>query len=857
MTPSIVNLVEACRRHALAVVGVAVAVVVAVGVFAIDRLGVDTDTDKMFSAELPWRQRQVEFSAAFPGTTDMLVAVVEAPTPERAERAAAALSERLAPRDDIFAAVWRPDADPYLRRNGLLFLPTEEVGAIAEQLIGAQAFIGGLAADPSLRGLFAVLGLALDGVAYGATEPAALSAPLTAVTDAAEAALAGEERPLSWQRFFTGREPLPQDLRRLVLARVKLDYTALAPGAAASAAIRQAALDLGFGADSGVRLRLTGEVALSDEEFATVAQGMGISTALTVAVVTFLLFLAVGSVRTILAILLTLLAGLVVSAGFAAAAVGSLNLISIAFVVLYVGLAVDFGIQFSVRYRDERTRALDLAAALRGAAAGVGRPLSLAAGATAVGFLALVPTDYAGIAELGLIAGVGMIVAVVLNLTLLPALLALLRPGGKATPMGWRQAAPVDRFLRRHARAIVIGAGFLVVVAAATLPRLGFDFDPLNLKDPRSESVGALLDLIDDGAQTPFTANIIAASPAAAAALAARLGELPEVGQALSLASFVPEGQEEKLAIIADLRQLLGPTLTPLTVTEAPDAATIMAVLMSTADKIDALTATGRADQSMQRLGAVLRRVVARGPESLPALERALLDGLGEQLAGLRLAIEAGPASLQDLPESIRADWVAADGRARVEVSPKGNSRDPEILRRFVAAVRSLAPEATGAAVSIPESGRTVVAAFVAAGSWAALAMLVLLLLVLRRPFDVLLVMAPLALAGVLTAATMVVCGLQLNFANIIALPLLFGIGVAFDIYFVTNWRDGLDDPLQSSTTRAVVFSALTTMAAFGSLAASSHPGMASMGALLAIELGYVLLCTLVVLPALLALARR
>jgi predicted RND superfamily exporter protein len=226
-------------------------------------------------------------------------------------------------------------------------------------------------------------------------------------------------------------------------------------------------------------------------------------------------------------------------------------------------------------------------------------------------------------------------------------------------------------------------------------------------------------------------------------------------------------------------------------------------------------------------------------------------------LGQLRAAMQAGPVTLASLPDELRRDWVASDGRARIEVFPKGNANDNETLRRFVAAVRALAPEATGAPVSIQESSRTVVRAFLLAGLWALLAIIVLLALTLRRTTDVLLTLAPLVLSGLATLAICVVIGLPLNFENIIALPLLFGIGVAFNIYFVMAWRAGRRELLQSSLTRAVIFSALTTGTAFGSLWLSHHPGTSSMGELLALSLACTLAATLLFLPALLGQPHR
>lgn len=226
-------------------------------------------------------------------------------------------------------------------------------------------------------------------------------------------------------------------------------------------------------------------------------------------------------------------------------------------------------------------------------------------------------------------------------------------------------------------------------------------------------------------------------------------------------------------------------------------------------------------------------------------------------MADLKRALTAQPVTLASLPDGLKRDWVAADGRARVEVFPKGNGRDNAVLERFVQAVRAVTPDAIGSPVTIQESARIVVRAFITAGVLAIAAITILLALVLRRLLDVLLVLAPLCLAALLTAASSVLLDLPLNFANIIALPLLLGIGVAFEIYFVINWRAGHSMPLQSSTARAILFSGLTTGAAFGSLAISNHRGTASMGELLMVALAFTLACTLFFLPSLLALTPR
>ena len=242
-------------------------------------------------------------------------------------------------------------------------------------------------------------------------------------------------------------------------------------------------------------------------------------------------------------------------------------------------------------------------------------------------------------------------------------------------------------------------------------------------------------------------------------------------------------------------------------------------------------------DSPERRLADGLDRLSKADAATLARVSEALLNALPMTLDRLRLLLSAGPVTLADLPKDLKETWVAPDGQAKLTAFPKGNAADNAVMERFVDAVRAVAPHATGTAVTIQESSRTIVGAFVTAGILATVMIAALLAVALRRLRDVLLALTPLLLAGLLTLAATIVTGMPINFANIIALPLLLGVGVAFDIYFVVNWRARRGEPLQSSTTRAIVFSALTTGSAFGSLWLSPHPGTAGMGELLTIEL--------------------
>ena len=849
------RIVGACCRHAWWVLLLALLLTAAAGVYSARHFAMTTDTAELISPELPYRQREIALTAAFPQNQDMTVVVLDGATPELAELGAARLYDRLKGREDLFRSVRRPDGGPFFARYGLMLLPLPEVQANTDQLIQAQPFLGPLAADPSLRGVMGALDTVLLGVERGQAKLEDIRRPLVALATSFGAVAEGGPGFFSWRNLFSDRPAGVRETRKFILVQAKLDYGSLEPGARASAAIREAARGLGLDAAHGVSVRLTGSVPLSDEEFATLAEGASLMGIAMVVCLVAMVWLAVRSWRFTLAILFSTILGLVLTAGAGLLVIGRFNLISVAFIPLFVGLGVDFGIQVSVRARAERLRHPALGDALVAAGNGVGGSLALAAAAIAAGFFAFLPTSYIGVSELGAIAGVGMVVAFVLSITLLPALLALLRPAGEAREVGFAALVPVETWLHRHHRGVIGAAVLLVLGSVALMPRLDFDFNPLHLRSEKVESVSTIEDLMKDPDRSPYTVDVLMPSLADADALAKRIAPLPEVAQVVTLDSFVPGQQEEKLAAIHDAADLLSLTLDPVTGRPPPSDAEVVESFRATAAGLR--RAAGEAHDSgaeaARGLASALERLAAAAPEVRARASEAVITPLRVLLAQIRDMLSAGPVTAETLPPELRADWVAADGRARVQVFPQGGTSSNEALRRFAAAVQAVAPQATGAPISLQEAGDSIVRAFLQAGVLSAIVITLLLALVLRRLRDVLLTILPVIASGLLTLGACVVLGEALNFANIIALPLLFGIGVAFNIYYVMAWRHGETALLSSSLTRAIVFSALTTATGFGSLWLSTHPGTASMGRLLMISLACVLLVILLLQPALLA----
>ncbi len=859
----IAALVARVRKSAWLVVAVAFAAAAAAGVYAARNLGMNTDTADMISPDLPFRQATKAFDQAFPQFADLLVVVVEADTPDRAEAAADALAAALKTDKRLFRTVYRPGGEPFFRRNGLLYLDRDELDRLADNLARVQPLLFTLAADPSLRGLFGLLETSVKALIDGEAPAYDLGAAFNRLSDAVEAELGNRPYHLSWQEVISGETADAAARRRLILVQPQLDFRAILPQKAALEAVRATAKRLTLTEENGYRVRLTGSVALDFDQIESARIGVGIAAPVSFVLVTFVLWMGLRSVRLMLASLATLIVGFLLTAGFATAVVGELNLVSVAFAVLFIGLGIDFSIHLALRYREIVALGGEDGRALDRAAVDVGRALVLCAATTAVGFYVFIPTAYRGVAELGLIAGTGMFIALAVNLVVLPAILTI-APLRAARPLSrrWWNIA-LDRIAERRklvrTGAIIVG---LSVVALAPLVR--FNVNPLDLHDGKVESVRTLRDLLADPKLSPWSLNALRPDLAQANALAARLRKLAEVDDARTIADFVPPDQEEKLATIEEIGLFLGPPPGPDPDLPPEDERARRAALESLSSTLAAWRAAGGPSGALApaaaRLARALDRLAASG-RPLDGLERSLLDGFDVQLKRLYDALAASePVTLENLPESLRERMIAKDGRVRIQILPRDDLADNDAMRRFVDAVRSVAPDAVGAPVSILESGDAVVRAFQQALASAVLATVLLLLALTRRLRETLLVLAPLALAAAITGAASVLFDIPFNFANVIVLPLLFGIGVDSAIHLVLRAHGrnaGEGRLLETSTARGIVYSGLTTICSFGSLMLSPHRGTASMGSLLAIGIAATLVSALIVLPALLPAWRK
>lgn len=832
------------------------------GWYSTQYLGMNTDTAGMLARSLPFQKRSDDLGKAFPQFSDNILIVIDASTPDLADDAAEAVVRFMKERPKLFLTVFDPEGDPFFRRNGLLFLGKDELTDLADKLAAAQPVLGSLSQDPSLRGLVDMLKLAIDDISKGNKPPVDMTDALNRIAAAIEAQAKGSPRPLSWREMMLGRDAKPGELRRLILIQPTIDYSSLNPAADAIDALREFARQNNWTGTDTVRMRLTGTAALAQDELGSIRQQMGWISVVSFITVVVLLAIGLQSVLLVVTTSVCLTVGLLLTTWFATVAIGSLNLLSVAFAVLFIGLSDDFGAHFTLRYREELATGRSRLDALRRTGEGNGGALTLCAVTAAISFFSFLPTDYRGVAELGLIAGAGMFVALIVNMTLLPAILSLL-PLKVKPPAKVMSKPMIDTIVESHPRPIVWGAVLFCLASIAVLPFARFDADPLKMKDPRAESVQAVFDLAHDSTFGPYDLNVLAPNLAEADKIAERLRKIPEVDSVITLSNFVPKDQPEKLEIISDISLFLTPLLVDPTRKPPPTAEERRALLTDLKRRLDAALA---APDLPATLAAALKRLSAAiagqdmSDKALADLEKRLLGALPPRLEALRDAMGAQALTLKDLPADVVERQIAKDGRARVQVFPKKKLIDIDDLRAFVRVMLHNEPESTGTSVTVVLAGKTVIHAFHVAAVIALVMIVALLLILLGNWRDTALVFLPLVLAGILTAATAVLVGQDFNFANIIVLPLMVGLGVASGIHLVLRDREldtHHDSVLETSTPRAVIVSALTTISSFGTLMLSDHKGVFSMGLLLTIGITLNLVVTLVVLPALLALRRQ
>lgn len=843
----------------------------ALGVYAALNLGINSDNLALLSPDLPSRRNHAEFSRHFPNLENALLVVIDGETPELAREGARNLVAALQAQPERFEDVYLPGGGGFFERNGLLYRSVDELDEFADRAAAIQPIVAELERDASIANLTRLVEVGLENAEHGEGNRQDWREILDRVGAATVGVYAEYPVDISWEEILLRGSALDTSTRRVVIVHALLEFGSVFAAGEALDAIRGTARELGLSPERGVRVRITGNPALNFEEMVGILWDIFVAGVFCFAIVIFILWLALRCWHIVIAAVATLLLGLVWTAAFAAASVGYLNIVSLAVAILFIGLGVDFSIHLGTRYADLLSAGRTPIEAMIESVEDIGGALVLCTITTSIAFFVFVPTDYRGVAQLGLIAGVGMVIIATMTFTVFPALLFSwldFDPARHLTkPVRFERQwwAPFER----NPGAVRAAAAGAAVLAVLLIPRAHFSPNVLDIRDPQTESVQTFEDLLAEaGSASPWYVDVVAPDLQSAENLADELTDLDVVSHALTLASYIPADQEEKAEILMDIAFLLEPAPSGAASQAPPGIAQQVAALERLHRFLEQDWIAG--DESAlgvsvrklhTQLALFLERVESdvTPAEALARLEDVLLANFPAQLSRLRAALEPQEITLDSLPEGLRRRMLASDGKARVQIFPHYDLSGEDAIRPFVEGVHRVAPTASGIAPNLIALEEATKRSFLQSLLSALIMISLLLWLLWRSVTDMLLVLTPLLLSAGLAIGFMGLFGIPFNFVNVIVIPLMFGIGVDSGIHLVHRSHSALAAPgglLATTTARAVYYSAITTTVSFGSLALSSHRGMESLGILLTFGMLLTIVGNLILLPALIELRR-
>jgi len=841
------------NRYAWLIIIAALSLTISSLFYIKDNLGINNNSAEMLSPDLPFQQNTRKMEQQFPQDAGTIIFVVDAGTAEETAIVARKLLAKLTKDTENFTSSYIPEDNDFFRQQALLYLSIDELEQLSSNLTDAQPFIGYLAQNYHLSGLFTILTKALENkeTVISHSLPKLLSSISNALNDTAN----NKNKPISWQEILSPTN-LSNKNQRIVIAKPIKNFNEIMPAAAAIESARSIIQKL-ESHTATARIRMTGETALEHEELETMGQGAIVSGIGSLIMVLLILFRCLRSFKLLFATLLILIMGLILTAGFAAVTIGHLNVISISFAALYIGLGVDFAIHVNLHYRDEIVKKNKNSIAIKNALHSVGFSLFLCAVTTSIGFLAFAPTDYKGVSELGLISGVSMFIALFLSLTVLPAFLNVLKLKKASAIAQSSQANRLHSFPFHYKKQIRVISFILGFACLFALPYITFDSNPVNMRNPEASSVATFKSLLQSKTNSPYALYALTDQLEATHAIREQLKQFPSVHNTITLEDLVATDQEDKLFLIEDLDIILGSQLNQFQKTLTPsDTLKVLSKFQATLQQLliqEQNPTNAKLLLTLSQNIDIFLSALKEQPQLATNLDNNILSLLPFTIKTLSTSLTAYEFSLTDLPRSIREQWLSPAGVYRIMIMPEKNLNIPDNLKQFAKDIQSIVPTATGLPVADLASGEAVVSAFQKAFSASFILILILLSSILKSIKKVLLVMGPLVLAGLLTCSVNVLLNIPFNFANIIALPLLLGIGVDSGIHIMHCLHNNLDDKqqlLQSSTARGVMFSSLTTMSSFVSLTLIPHFGIASMGITLAVGITFTLICTLIILPA-------
>lgn len=808
-----------CEKHSILVLLTFLPILVLAVFLILTRLGINTDVSDMISEKLEFHHQWKLYRSEFPNLNDTFIVVLKSDQPGVAYEAAREVSEEISSSLEFESSLWLTGGD-FFERNQLLFEDKEQLKEKLQDFSRAEPLMNIYASQASPEAL-SLVAASLSG-----------SSQAQSFVSQIIENLKNPKLGINYAQLVFPNDGSAQYLE----IRPKLNYENFLPAEVAYKKLKSI-LENAKG-DFKIGAGITGSAALSYEEMRSVSEGAGFSGILSLVLVTLILIWGIKSFPLIGLSLGTLIVGLVLTAAFAAVAVGHLNIISIAFAVLFIGLGVDYSVHLSLRYRDLLLAGESNAQALEMTIQEIGVSLVLCTLTTTAGFYAFIPTAYSGVSELGLISGTGMIINLLIHLSIFPAFFHLFPLKVKRAPISNRSIADqISLYSFVHPKRIAMIGIPLFLISLPALFFIKFDPNPLNMQNPNTEAYTTFRGLMKTGENSPWSIKILVNSEEEEKQISGRLQKLDSVSQVISLSSFIPSDQDEKLQMMKSLK------------------------LPALSDQISSLRRQGIFQQATLQLSQkqdseskeFLKLMKEKNQNNMLSMNQAVQDS-NTFYSVLRSFENTQKITEENLPREWKSRFIGQSGKRKIEVFPNADLMKLSEMKKFSDEVRSIAPQATDDPVTLPLAGEAVVGAFLKASVIASILIFVFAFLMTFSIRDSFLVFVPLVFSAIVLKALMVVLKIDFNFANIIVLPLLLGIGIDSGLHLIHRFRTkDPDEAVSGSTQRAVFVSALTTVMSFGTLAFSPHQGTASMGVLLTIGTLVIMLSTLSLLPALIS----
>ena len=864
-------------EHSWLVIGAAFMLAVLSILYTKARLEFRTGQDDLISGNTRDSRNYLRYSDEFPDLDGLIIVVAAGGDPARTEMFTDALAKKLlADKVNVKSVFYRIDTDAFAD-SALLFLSPEELKTLASQISDHREFLGAYANNPSLATFFSQVNAeanramasemmaGLLGPDSKAPQNAQPRLDLTLLNGVLNGMLAPPgTRFISPWGSLTGAGEQSGFLRDGYLATENGKYLLLnvAPADGLKDGpdpVDVIETDIGEvraqfpGIDAG----MTGGPALAHAEETATAHDVKLASMLAVGSNAALVIIPFGAIVEPVFVLISLLVGVAWSFGFTTLAVGHLNLLSAVFTSILAGIGVNFPIHLMARYNEARREGAPMPLAIELAIANTGAGVVASAIIMALAFLMPMFTDFKGIAELGLVSAAGLFMCMISAMLVFPAMVAIrdrnrvIKPH-LVNPATSSHASMLEAFFRRP-KLIVIGAIALTLALFAFAPRVRFDQNLLKLQAQSSEAVRFENALLKDSGRSSWFAVSLAHTPEDAEALAAKFKALPQVSNVETIATYIPDAQAEKRAILAGIK----PALAPIAIKPAqPAPAKLTRELDSLRFKLGSARASDPSGE-VAKTAALLGRASAelqKNPAAFDDYDRAMASDLSSKLETLRRSLSPAEVTAKNLPAILRDRFIGHTGAYLVQVYPRGDVWDDAPLANFISALRSVDPDVTGPPVQTYSIATVMRRGYERAAILGLLAVFIFVFADFRSLRDTMLATVPLLFGGAWLLEAMGVLGWEFNLANLFAIPIIIGTGVDNGVNMLYRWREERNKSgliLTKSVGKSVTICCLTTIAGFAALIPASHHGISSLGLVLALGGTQILIATLLVLPAL------